>query len=589
MNANPGFLNRSAEALALVPRVRALVCGLLFSAFLILSFPPVGAWFCAPLIPVPLMILARRPVCRARTGAIFAAIGSVPAWLWTHQWVFEVSAIGAPFLILYLAAWVGLYVLVAAHLVRRFGSPWVTLAVVWAATEFGRSVFLSGYPWYLSVHPVIESPGAVLAGPARWGGVPVVSLLSALVGGGVVVLLTGGRRTSVLARLSTIIVVWIFAGSLALRSTIIGDELIRVGIVQPNIPQDNRMDWTERQRFADWLTLRAISSASAADPDGAPDVIVWPEGLTPGWTFDPIAVQIERDAGYGWKMEPDFPGDAPDLDVPRTIPATRIVDEMLAFQDRIGIPMIVGGPAFHNLDIVKVEQGWIEYRNDGIGNSAFLVEDGATSEAWYDKLHLTPFGEVMPVISRWEWLEQNLLALGANGMSFSIVAGDEPTLLRFTVDGRAEPVRAAVPICFEATIAPVCRRLVFDGGQRRADLLVNITNDGWFGSWDPGREAHLLTSRWRCVELATPMVRSANTGFSCAIDPDGRVVEREITPLDLDPREGYLNARVTLGVGSTLYARIGEVVGWVTLAVVVLGLVVSFLRKTSEPGALTDQ
>jgi len=587
VNENTPLLNRIADALALVPRVRAFFCGLCFSILLILAFSPIGMWFLAPLIPVPLMILAHRPHCRAWTASIFAAAGSIPAWFWTHQWVFDVSVLGAPFLILYLALWVGFYVLVAERLVRRFGSPWVTLAVVWGAVEFGRSVFLSGYPWYLSAHPLIES--VTLSAPAGIGGFPLVTLFAAFVSSGITILMVSDRRVNALLEITAVIVVWVSTGFVAIGLVTEGEDEIVVGIVQPNIPQDNRMDWTERQRYSDWLMLRSLTEASALDPEVAPDVILWPEGLTPGWTFDPVALEIERSAGYGWKMEPDFPGDAPDLVVPRTIPATRIVDELLEFQAGIGIPMIVGGPTFHNLDIVKVQQGWIEYQNDGIGNSAFLVEDGAISQTWYDKLHLTPFGEVMPVISRWDWLEQSLLSLGASGMSFSIVPGDEPVVLEFEVDDRPEPVRAATPICFEATIASVCRELVFGGGERRADLLVNITNDGWFGFWDPGREAHLLTSRWRSVELATPMVRSANTGFSCAIDTSGRVTAREITPLGDDPREGFLNTRVRLGSGSTIYARIGNLVGWGVFGIVGVGVIVSFLRKTSEPTPMSDQ
>lgn len=71
----------------------------------------------------------------------------------------------------------------------------------------------------------------------------------------------------------------------------------------------------------------------------------------------------------------------------------------------------------------------------------------------------------------------------------------------------------------------VCRSLVYNGDERRADVLVNLTNDGWFGKSDLGRHAHALHARWRAAELGTPLVRAANTGVSVAYDSRGRRVD----------------------------------------------------------------
>ena len=125
----------------------------------------------------------------------------------------------------------------------------------------------------------------------------------------------------------------------------------------------------------------------------------------------------------------------------------------------------------------------------------------------------------------------------------------------------------ATPICFEATAADVCRMLVFGNGRRRADLLVNVTNDGWFGDFDPGRWQHLQLARWRCVELATPMVRAANTGVSCVIDARGRVLRKRVDGSFGTVRvEGVMTADVPLCSDLPLTARIGDAPGWVIFA-----------------------
>ena len=246
-------------------------------------------------------------------------------------------------------------------------------------------------------------------------------------------------------------------------------------------------------------------------------------------------------------------------------------------QEDIGIPMVVGGPGYDGLDIMKDDEGFFEYDEyEGKYNSVFVLARGRVDGRRYDKMHLTPFGEVMPVISRSDRLESMLLSLGAQGMAFNLSAGRSPTTLRVPSDGDAGPIEIATPICFEATIARVCRRLVFDDGARRAGLMANLTNDGWFAWSDAGRRTHMLTARWRCVELNTPMVRAANTGISSVIDANGRVVRDAVTPvLDDQQDAGYINAAVKLGTGSTLYASIGNAVGWVALAATGAGIVIS--------------
>ncbi len=581
------------------PRVRALSCGFLSAIFLILSFPffdSNGLWWFALLTPLPLLSLTQTPVIRPSRAAFFAGLGTLPAWLWAHQWMWNVSEFGTPILMLYLMVYPALFVWIGSRVQKRWGRGWLTLPVVWIGIEYlkGHAAF-TGYPWYLSMQPLIDSPGQILAAPAVFAGVSgmyFVGLISTLSSWMLLRVMLGDQIKRNLLGGGMLVVCWIGLGafSLTLGNRSEPGDQVTVGIIQPNVPQDNRMSWTDRQRYVDWLMLRQLTEASSIDPL-RPDLIIWPEGFVPGWTFDPISLEHERDYGFTWNLSPKSPSDAPgDFGLPERVPATTIVDQLLLMQSQLEVPMIVGSVAYENLDIQRTDENWVLYKNDGMYNSAFVVQSGQVEERWYNKMHLTPFGEVMPIISNWEWLEQQLLSLGATGMEFILSPGDEATVLE--VHTETGTIRAGVPICFEATVPGVCRKLVFADGKRRADLLVNITNDGWFGDWDPSRRSHMLIARWRCIELATPMIRSANSGVSCVIDRKGGIVQEDLTRSDRnDPRSGYLNARVELGSSAPIPGSglIGTLFGWGMLGMTLLGLVSTFSQKRSEPDQGADE
>ena len=385
---------------------------------------------------------------------------------------------------------------------------------------------------------------------------------------------------------------WVILGWLLVPPANLGTNTFRFAIIQPNVPQDNRMDWTVRQRYRDWLTLRDITVAAYQDATNPLplDAIIWPEGFVPGWTLDPIALNTERDAGIYWNMNLDKPDDAPELNLPLRITATEIVDQLLILQEMIDVPMIVGSVAYDDLRIVDEPGGGIEYKYDAMYNSAFVIENGQVNENWYDKLHLTPFGEVMPYISTFDWLEQQLLALGANGMDFVLEPGAEPRNLEVSLRDAGDTARlqVATPICFEATISNVCRRLVCRNGKRVAGVMINMTNDGWFGNSIGGRAAHLQIARWRAIELATPMIRCANTGISCVIDHRGQIINKRVKALADDPLEGYLIGQAQMGAGLTVFSRIGDAFGWLTFLLTMAWGGFAIFRRSKDVQPMTE-
>jgi apolipoprotein N-acyltransferase len=167
-------------------------------------------------------------------------------------------------------------------------------------------------------------------------------------------------------------------------------------------------------------------------------------------------------------------------------------------------------------------------------------------------------------------------------MSFDLSRGSLPWTLGIPLASGGE-FRIAAPICFEATNSDLCRLLVYggwaSGRERRAGLMVNLTNDGWFAWWDPGRELHLLACRWRCLELATPMVRAANTGISAAIDARGRVIKAGIEGGGRARVEGVFVADVAAGVARSPFALRGNTLPWAALAAAGVLLAGTFFRS----------
>ncbi len=541
------------------PRVRALACGLAFSALMTLAFPPFGLWGGALLAPIPLVLAVRVRGLRPRSLGGWAGLGTLAFWAQSHLWLMteNVTTLGFVFLAALLSLYPALFVWIGARTERRFGRvSWVWAgAVLWGGLEALRAlVAFEGYPWFLVGHPLIDAP--LLSWPAAYIGALGVSALAAMV--------TGLGADLVFRRFGraqigglVIIACWLGLGPLLAHEA--GEAgAMRVAVVQTNVAQDNKIGWTNEQQVRDFERFAQLTIAAAARD---PDLIVWPETMAPGRALDPVSLRTEQAEDLVWTLQLEGHGEV-------ELGTTALVEQLLALQEAMGVPMLVGAEGFDGLRFVQRDDGLFAPEADAHYNSAFILTGGRAQEPWYSKIKLTPFGEVMPYISSWPWLERTITAVGARGMSFEIDTA--PAIVRLDTalrDGRR--VTLATPICFEATVPGVCRRLVFEHGQRRAGLMINLTNDGWFGAQTRGRRSHLLAARWRCVELGTGMVRSANTGISCVIDPRGRVVVDRVEPVrggeptgGLDRVDGILVADVALSSGRTVFARIGDLAGW---------------------------
>lgn len=194
-------------------------------------------------------------------------------------------------------------------------------------------------------------------------------------------------------------------------------------------------------------------------------------------------------------------------------------------------------------------------RADRIYNSAVLVGPDGRSGVAYRKMRLVPFGEFVP-------FKRLLFFVGPLVESVSDFSpGTEPVV--FDLDGR----RLSVSVCYESVYPWISRAFVDRGSQ----LLATITNDAWFGRSSAAYQ-HFDQGAIRAVEEGRYVVRAANTGFSGVVDPYGRVVAR--TKL-FEP--AALTVDVRLLDGRTLYSRVGDVIGWLSVAVT-LGVAIARRR-----------
>jgi apolipoprotein N-acyltransferase len=194
-----------------------------------------------------------------------------------------------------------------------------------------------------------------------------------------------------------------------------------------------------------------------------------------------------------------------------------------------------------------------------IWNSLEVIDGDGRILASYDKAHLVPFGEYMPLPA---WI--SLAKVTAGSLDFT--AGPGPRTLTLAGLPPVGPL-----ICYEV-IFPAA---VVDRRQR-PDWLLNLTNDGWYGI-SSGPYQHLVAARMRAVEEGLPLVRAANSGISAVIDPYGRVV----ASLGLG-QAGVLDADLPRPIGATLFARAGWLILPLLLGATALAAAVPSLRHRHD-------
>jgi apolipoprotein N-acyltransferase len=208
-------------------------------------------------------------------------------------------------------------------------------------------------------------------------------------------------------------------------------------------------------------------------------------------------------------------------------------------------------------------------------NSAIMLDSAGEFTGRFDKMFLVLFSEHIPFVDTFPFIRKILPRASGN---FSRGKG----VVTFPLHTAAGDFQLGPMICFEDIIPEYGRRL----GEHHPDLMVNITNDAWFGDTSEPWE-HLALSVYRAVEQRSEMVRAVNTGVSAFVDSTGRVVHRTyaVDPgLHPHPADRILGSVAMLRAGDTVYAKIGDVFGYACFAATVfLWLILPRLRRKKAP------
>jgi apolipoprotein N-acyltransferase len=486
---------------------------------------------------------------------------------------FGVSLLALMLLVLFMAAHWGAAFAVSWTVRARLGWPMhVHLPVVWVALELCRNYLFSGFPWAnLGYSQVRTLPVAQLAAVAGPYGIAALVVLVNAVAAEAVAARAEGRRLPVrgAAVAAALLVAVLVHGGLRLRAVrerARAAPTLTVGVVQPNVDQSTKNRAGDR---AEYILSRLVPLTVEADRRGA-DLVVWPEASYPLY----VRPGVRSLAGEG-----------------------------------SGIPPLSRAHLLMGAASVEWVRGARGERVARVGNVDVLLSPGLEVLGTYQKHHLVPFGEYVPLGEYLTFLRQIVPSFAPS------VPGTELTVLEFpappasptptaaatatstststpTATPTATPpatgagrdlVRLAPMICFDAIFPEI--NVAFARKQPEPEILVNPTNDAWYG-YSSGPYQFLAIVRMRAIEAAKAVVRPAYAGVSAVILPTGELAPGalEVGPVDPerapDPAEPprLLVAEVPRLRGLTLYTRFGDLFAW-ACAVASAGMLAAALRR----------
>jgi len=417
-------------------------------------------------------------------------------------------------LVIYLSLYMGIFTFLCRLAQIRLGSKLIMLSpFLWVSLEYLRSFLLTGFPWTnLSYSQYLNLPFIQMADiTGSYGLSFVIVLVNATL---FLVLHQWPKKTFPLREVAITVIVLLgfliygYAKMKHVDREAAQTPPLKVGLVQGNI--DQSIKWEESFQRETLKIYERLSSKVAKEK---PELIIWPETATPFFFQDEKEYQP-------------------------------IV---------LGIPKKMGAFLLFGTPFYKVERGKVNHYN-----SAFLASPSGELTGRYDKIHLVPFGEYIPLQKLLFFIESSIgegignFEPGKEIFNFSLPHG-----------------KFGLLICFEIIFPDLCRRFVKSG----ANFLVTITNDAWFGRTSAPYQ-HFSIATFRAVENRVFIARAANTGISGLIDPKGKIVQRG----DIFTEEA-MNGTIRLMKGKSFYTLYGDVFAWICSGFSIILLGSALLRR----------
>jgi apolipoprotein N-acyltransferase len=446
---------------------------------LVLCFPTVDLFLIAwiALIPFLLSLYDKSPKQAFKAGIVLG----IPYFFGTLYWIYHsinhyggvsfLPSIAIVILLcLYLSLYTGIFAFLFSITIRNTKLPALLIApAFWVVLEFLRSYVFTGFPWssigysqykFLSVIQIADITGI-------YG----ISFLVVAVNGALADIFLIKRRTKDMPLFPLLYTIIGFSFlAVFLISTVIYGQIrlheerpgkpFRASIIQGNIEQDKKWEPSYQNDVMEVykdLSLKATSSS--------PALIVWPE------TAVPFFFEADRE---------------------RT-------EELIDFQNQLNAHLLFGSVLVKG----KTNNRYL------LSNSAVLLDKDGRPEYIYDKIHMVPFGEYVPLQKILFFINKLVVGIGDytrgdNYLRAGTPFGDFGTL-----------------ICYEIIFPGLVRKFYSTGG----DFMVTITNDAWFGK-TTGPYQHFSMAVFRAIENRKPVIRAANTGISGFIDSNGRILFR---------------------------------------------------------------
>jgi len=502
----------------------ALISGIILA----LCFPKPNlslmAW--VALIPFLLSLYNKDSQKAFKSGFFFGIAFFFGTLYWIYHSINHYGGIALPasvalvfLLCLYLSLYPATFAVLFGLAIRRTQLPALLIApVFWVVLDFLRTYIFTGFPWSSIGYTQYQFLSVIQI--ADLTGIYGVSFLVVAVNGALADLFLLKQRTKdmplfplsytvigFLVLVSLIVATFVY-GHIRLREQRPG-SLMKASIIQGNIEQDRK--WVPEFQDAVMATHKELSLKAA---ESSPSIIVWPETAVPFFFM--------ADEAYS--------------------------KDLVEFQRQLNCYLLFGSI------LLKGKQGGRSL----LSNSAVLLDESGAVAYSYDKIHLVPFGEYVPLQKILFFVNKLVVGIGDYTRGNRYIRAETPS-------GSFAPL-----ICYEIIFPGLVRKFFTNGG----DFMVNITNDAWFGNTS-GPYQHFAMAIFRAVENRKPVIRAANTGISGFIDSSGKIISQtgifQKTVLTED-----LRTDSTI----TLYAKFGDLFSYacIVFSVIVLANLITRAR-----------
>ncbi|HEV2294923.1 MAG TPA: apolipoprotein N-acyltransferase [Tepidisphaeraceae bacterium] len=615
-----------APAPAAAPVIRPWYDGawlpMLSAVLLTLAFAPIGQFYLAWIALLPFLLFIRRAATRRRLF-LWTWAGGIAFFALNIWWLGFVTVPGTIASVAYMGLYWGLAAVItraawgdggggtredqgwrveggeggrnpssAVYLLPSTLSPF-TVAAIWTGCEWVRGNLGTGWPW--SFIGYTQTPLLAMCQVADMVGVYGVTFWVVAVNVLVALLVTERFRLRPL--------LWPVVGVAVMLLLVLGYGIVRmeqtrivpgprVMVVQSNFPQSNTGDkGADQDELIDFhvnTTRDALEAERAAGREV--DLVAWSETMMPA--LNKSAREFTHGSALGMFLQDTY-------------------QRLASLCFNYTTALITGGAYAGRMESRNGRYIDLDRRNAAY----FFEPTGVMSDLRYDKVHLVPFGEYVPFKETIPPLYRFFMWFSPYEFDYNLVPGGDDQLTVFALErgmvrqsatapltqreasgadiapaastqpasgpflSLPPPARFVVPICFEDADPRLVARM-FDGqGAKRADFIVNITNDGWFSQ--PQLSQHLQIARFRSIENRVPTARSVNTGISAFIDSLGRVYQR------LAAHEaGTLTSILPLDPRLTLYTRIGDAFAIACTAFTAMAAAWAFVRaRRAKPAA----